>query len=296
MKKEYDFTNGEQVYKLIIKSIFDDFDSFFIEKKHEKYRYVFDKKDELKVYRSGSKSYLNIPEDTKFLDLDRDDEKVYLLFLIGHEMAHLVNKHLNYKDKNSLDSRSIEMWADFFGAKISMSILLNNGNFKQLINSDLSNMNNGIELLSYMLKKINKIYKNTNKSDKYLHSNIRLASTISGIMSYLTRDEMWRIKNFSDDSHAKIGTEWAMSISLKLSKIGTFDNILEEKNEYNIYNINLNVVKIHQEIKDGRKGYLIKGLKNYYNFILDSSYKEYKQNTLLVDKVNKICQELSIKR
>jgi hypothetical protein len=286
------------MHKQIIKAIFDDFDSFFLDVKHENYRYIFNKKHDLKVYKTGKKSYLNIPDDIKYLDIDIDEEKVYLLFLIGHEIAHLANKHLDYKDKNSFDTCSIEMWADFFGAKISMSILLNGKNFNQLVNSDLSNPNKGLELLSYMLNKINAIYKNTNGSEKYLDSNSRLSTTISGIIAYLTRDEMWRTQKFTNEDHAKIGVKWGMLINRKLFELNTFSNICkdfedkEKRAEADSGSMNLNIVDIHQKIKSGTTGYLIKGLRLKYNFILDSYYGTYRRNMLLVEEINAKYKEL----
>lgn len=280
------------MHKQIIKAIFDDFDSFFSNVKHENYRYIFNAKHDLKVYRTGKKSYLNIPEDIKYLDIDLDEEKVYLLFLIGHEIAHLANKHLDHKDKNSFDTRSIEMWADFFGAKIAMSILINGKNFNQLVNSDLSDPNKGLELLSYMLNIINEIYKNTNESEKYLDSNSRLSTTTAGIIAYLTRAEMWHTQKFTNEDHAKIGAKWGMLINRKLFELDAFSNISKDfgdkkKNaEVDSGSMNLNVVDIHQKIKSGATGYLIKGLTLKYNFILDSYYGTYRRNMLLVEEIN----------
>ena len=50
--------------------------------------------------------------------------------------------------------------------------------------------------------------------------------------------------------------------------------------------MNLNVVDIHQKIKSGATGYLIKGLTLKYNFILDSYYGTYRRNMLLVEEIN----------
>jgi len=282
----------------IVKAIFDDFHSFFINKKHAKFKFLFEKKDELKVYRTGSKSYLNIPRDIKYLNIENDAEKLYLLFLLGHEIAHLANKHLNYIDKNSFDTRTIEMWADFFGAKISMSILLHGKSFNRLLDINVSNPNEGIELIAKMLKKINAIYKNSNFSSKYLNSNNRLSTTIAGIAAFLTRAEMWATRKLTPADQAKIGASWGIALNRKLYELNIFDEFvlnLENDTELDtIKEMNINVVKIHQSIKGNNLGYIIKGLDLKHNFILESSYMEYQKNHLFSKEFNKKFQELGI--
>jgi len=282
----------------IVKAIFDDFHSFFINKKYARFKYVFEQKDELKVYRTGSKSYLNIPSDIKFLDMSDDTEKLYLLFLLGHEIAHLANKHLNYKDKNSFDTRSIEMWADFFGAKISMSILLHGKYFSNFLNTNISNANQGIELIAKMLKRINTIYQNSNHSNKYLNSNNRLSTTIAGIAAFLTRDEMWNTRKLTLADQAKIGASWGIALNRKLYELNIFDEfVVDLQNETKLNTIeemNINMVKIHQVIKGNNKGFLIKGLDLKHNFILESIYEKYQKNHLFKKEFNEQFQELGM--
>lgn len=282
----------------IAKTIFNDFHSFFVDKKHAKFKCLFENKDELKVYRTGSKSYLNIPHDIKYLDVSDDAGKLYLLFLLGHEIAHLANKHLNYVDKNSFDTRTIEMWADFFGAKISMSILLHGKSFNNMLNINVSNPNEGIELISNMLKKINTIYKNSNSSNKYLNSNDRLSTTIAGIAAFLTRDEMWSTRKLTPADHAEIGADWGIALNRKLYELKIFDEfILNLQNDTKLdamKEMNINVFKIHQAIKGNDNGYIIKGLDLKYNFILESSYVKYQKNHLFSKEFNRKFQELGM--
>lgn len=282
----------------IVKAIFNDFHSFFIDAKHAKFKFLFEKKDELKVYRTGSKSYLNIPNDIKYLDISHDAEKLYLLFLLGHEIAHLANKHLNYIDKNSFDTRTIEMWADFFGAKISMSILLYGKSFNNMLDINISNQNEGIELIAEMLKKINTIYKNSNSSNKYLNSNNRLSTTIAGIAAFLTRAEMWSTRKLTPANQAEIGANWGIALNRKLYELKIFDEFilnLENDTELDtIEEMNINVVKIHQAIKGSDNGYIIKGLDLKHNFILESSYVKYQKNHLFSKEFNKKFQEVGM--
>lgn len=282
----------------IVKAIFNDFHSFFIDTKHAKFKFLFEKNDELRVYRKGSKSYLNIPKDIKYLDISDDTSKLYLLFLLGHEIAHLANKHLNYKDKNSFDTRTIEMWADFFGAKISMSILLHGKYFNNMLNINIANPNEGIELIAEMIKKINTIYKNSNNSNKYLNSNDRLSTIIAGIAAFLTRAEMWSTRKLTPANQAEIGAKWGIALNRKLYELKIFDEfILNLQNGTELETMkemNINVVKIHQAIKGNDNGYIIKGLDLKHNFILESSYEKYQKNHLFAKEFNKQFQELGM--
>ena len=108
--------------------------------------------------------------------------------MIGYELAHLINKHLKYNDKNKFDSQTLEMWADYFGAKISMSILQNGTRFQKMLTLDFQNPNIGLETIFQALIMLNQnIYINTNSSNKYLNSNERVSTVVAGITAFFLR-------------------------------------------------------------------------------------------------------------
>ncbi|MFD2641107.1 hypothetical protein [Pseudomonas japonica] len=45
----------------------------------------------------------------------------YCLIIAGHELAHWANAHTKHLDKDDLDSKAIEMWADFFGSRLVLT-------------------------------------------------------------------------------------------------------------------------------------------------------------------------------
>jgi len=51
------------------------------------------------------------------------DDAMFFLIIIGHELAHYVNKHLAHTDESKIDSVAIEGWADFFGARIMFTLI-----------------------------------------------------------------------------------------------------------------------------------------------------------------------------
>jgi hypothetical protein len=56
-------------------------------------------------------------------EITSEDRFFLHLLIIGHEIAHLVHKHGQYKrGENPEVDRNMEYWADFYGAKVSMAI------------------------------------------------------------------------------------------------------------------------------------------------------------------------------
>jgi hypothetical protein len=285
-------------HKQLIDNIFDDFKDFFPNKKDSKFiKYEFNHSImPMKVARTGSKSHIVISNDIEFLDIESDESKIFILFMIGHELAHLVNKHLEHKDRDKFDSQTLEMWADYFGAKISMSIFQNGTRFNKMLNSNFKDANIGLEIIFRALTMMkDKIYMNTNSSNKYLNNNVRMSAIIAGISSFLTRKEM--IVNFkiSENQHAKIGSNWGIAINKKIHDLGMWDKLYtidvldttDITEEYsNIKLLVQNVCDIHNKLK-GKNRKLIKGLDFYHSYILDTSYEDFKPNQKLIDEFNK---------
>jgi hypothetical protein len=51
------------------------------------------------------------------------DTFFFHLLILGHEIAHLVHRHLHAKDLDKADNRALEFWADFYGAKVMMVLV-----------------------------------------------------------------------------------------------------------------------------------------------------------------------------
>ncbi len=286
------------MYKKLINNIFSDFKDFFITKKHAqfiKYRIIEDMSLPMKVYRTGSKSYIAISSSIKYLEINEDSSKIYVLFMIGHELAHLVNRHLEYNDKNNFDSQTLEMWADYFGTKISMSILQNGTKFNKMLTCNFKNANSGLEIIFDALIMLNNnIYKNTNSSSKYLNSNERISTVIAAIAAFLTRKEMIVNRKLSQKEHADIGCGWGMAVNRKFYELGMFDKLFDTRiknDEIDISLITKNVLIIHNQLKQ-QNWQIVKGLDFYHSYILDSSYEVAKPNQLMIDKFNKTLDDM----
>lgn len=280
------------MHSQLINNIFNDFKDFFPNRKDSKFiKYRLDSSSKpMKVVRTGSKSYIVISNDISYVDISSDVSKIYILFMIGHELAHLVNKHLEYNDKNQFDSQTLEMWADYFGVKISMSILQNGTRFNKMLNSNFNDVNIGLEIIFNALCMMkNNIYMNTNSSNKYLNSNDRMSTVIAAIAAFLTRKEM--IVNFkmSEAQHAKIGSDWGIAINRKLYDLEMINKLYTvgtTEKDTDIKALVQNVFYIHNYLKQKNRQ-LLKGLDLQHSYILDTSYEMHKPNQKMIDEFNK---------
>jgi hypothetical protein len=285
------------MHKELIDSIFSDFKDFFINEKYAqfiKYRFIENMNIPMKVYRTKSKSYIGISSNIEMLDINDDISKIFILFMIGHELAHLVNKHLEYNDKNNFDSQTLEMWADYFGTKIAMSILQNGTKFNKMLTANFKDANIGLEIIFNALVSLNKtLYINTNSSTKYLNSNERISTVVAAIAAFLTRKEIILNFKFSEKEHADIGYGWGMAINRKLYDLDMFDKlyITTKKDDVDIVNLTKNVLIIHSQLKEKNKQ-IIKGLDFKHSYILDTSYEVAKPNQMMINKFNKKFDEI----
>ncbi|MFJ4452633.1 hypothetical protein ACIP1G_01885 [Pseudomonas sp. NPDC089392] len=58
----------------------------------------------------------------------------YCLIIAGHELAHWANAHTKHLDKDDLDSKAIEMWADFFGTRLVFTAVARCPHLRVIIN------------------------------------------------------------------------------------------------------------------------------------------------------------------
>lgn len=69
-------------------------------------------------------SYIVIPREMAEDVISTPERLLFHLLMMGHEIAHLVHRHLDGASSQSDDDyRSLELWADFYGAKVAMTLL-----------------------------------------------------------------------------------------------------------------------------------------------------------------------------
>lgn len=288
-------------HEKLIEDIFEDFYSFFKERKDGVFDYAFVAGRGLGVSSKNGKVSLNIPVDIKYLDIEEEDAKLYILFLLSHELAHLVNKHMEHEDREKLDSQALEMWADFFGAKIAMSILTDGTHFKKHLSTPYKDRDGTLANIFKALSRAYPVFKSGDETGKYLLARERISTIIAGICAYLTRKNMVVAKSFSLEAHAEMGVGWGYTVNTELIKSELIKEMGEDmkKSETggleDVSRLVKHNVNIHKSIKGKDMGQLIKGLKLPYTFILDSSYESAEPNNKLIKKSKKMFKKLGLK-
>lgn len=120
---------------------------------------------------------------SEILDADRLH---FSLLVICHELAHYLHKHNEHRDENNLETRSIEDWADFFGAKIMMSVITFGKKTREIYESFSENSNSGnrINSMGNALALLAATFYNIN-SEKYSNRLSRVGFSVAGINSFL---------------------------------------------------------------------------------------------------------------
>ena len=101
-----------------------DFSLFFLPWCPYEVRVSFGPVHAAKVRKDGKGSYIVIPNVMAQDVITTPERLLFHLLMIGHEIAHLVHRHLDDASEQSADDyRSLELWADFYGAKVAMALL-----------------------------------------------------------------------------------------------------------------------------------------------------------------------------
>lgn len=110
----------------IIKAALWDMKSFFVKGKAPKFNVDLGTRS-MRGHASftgkGNKSKLSFSKDFCSFQVNTIDDYSLVLMIVSHELAHYMHQHNEHVDVESFDTKSIEAWADFFGAKVMMSLL-----------------------------------------------------------------------------------------------------------------------------------------------------------------------------
>lgn len=76
------------------------------------------------VCKDKTGSYIKIPREMADDEVTTPARLLFHLLMIGHEIGHLTHRHLEGANAQSDEEyRSLELWADFYGAKVAMAVL-----------------------------------------------------------------------------------------------------------------------------------------------------------------------------
>ncbi|WP_267382198.1 MULTISPECIES: hypothetical protein [unclassified Sphingomonas] len=75
------------------------------------------------IRRRGDDVWIALPTDMAREQITDAARMFFHLIILGHEIAHLVHRHLYAGQQETEDYRALEYWADFYGAKVMMTLV-----------------------------------------------------------------------------------------------------------------------------------------------------------------------------
>lgn len=111
--------NGETLARAVAA----DFENFFLPWEPMKVRISVEPAWHPCIRGVGDEARIVITPDMGAELIEDADTFFFHLLILGHEIAHLVHRHLHAKDVEQADDRALEFWADFYGAKVLMVLV-----------------------------------------------------------------------------------------------------------------------------------------------------------------------------
>lgn len=175
----------------------------------------------------------------------------YCLIVAGHELAHWANAHTKHQDKDALDSKAIEMWADFFGTRLVFSAVARCTKLKEIISARLRtpafDLIGPEALLPEYGRALRRVYDTVfmpaGESPEYPAPIERVHICAAGVTSFFYR-------------HLGQMNEARTVIALRSVLLEPFNDLLDllEQDTLgdNITELSYRNIEIHQELKQGR--------------------------------------------
>lgn len=164
-----------------------DFESFFHRDGKVSVPIYVERVHSARVRGTGPNSRIIITPDMAKDEIDGPDRLHLHLLILGHEIAHLVHRHVQEKPPETSDIRALEYWADFYGAKVMMTLVTCGGNISPIykkyfpaerFDPALRSMGAAVGTMVETVYNINKYYPDP---------LVRVSLTTNGIMCVLRR-------------------------------------------------------------------------------------------------------------
>ena len=81
----------------------------------------------------GDDKRIKLSKDICEFEITNLVDLFYVAIIVCHEVAHYLNNHTSHIDKSSVDFTALEVWADFFGARIFITAITFGSRTQKLI-------------------------------------------------------------------------------------------------------------------------------------------------------------------
>jgi len=200
----------------------------------------------------------------------------YCLIIAGHELAHWANAHTKHLDKDALDSKAIEMWADFFGTRLVFTVVARCQNLQAIINRlrtpafDAEGADALLPAYGEALRQVHdRVFVPAGESPTYPSPNERVQICGAGVTSFFYR-------HLGGEMHQRMTI-----FALKKVLLEPFADVLdlfsrdfdwEESDELRFRNI-----EIHLGLKQGRP-LITPGIRPQFNQLVGTHYLGHSEN------------------
>ncbi|WP_193754391.1 hypothetical protein [Pseudomonas parafulva] len=202
----------------------------------------------------------------------------YCLIIAGHELAHWANTHTKHQDKDDLDSKAIEMWADFFGTRLVFSAVARCTKVKEIISGRLRTPAFDIigpdALLPEFGRALRRVYDTVfvpaDVSDKYPSPRERVQTCAAGVTSFFNR-------------HLGQMHQGRTLFALRCVLLDPFSDLLDlfqqDKAADDSEEIAFRNIEIHLGLKQGRR-LITPGIRPEFNHLAGTYYLGHEENMI----------------
>lgn len=172
---------------------------------------------------NAEKGGIAVSEDLASFEVESLESLMFLLLVLGHEAAHLLNVHGGYRDQSNEETKALEVWADFFGTKVAMVVMTIGDKVQDMVSSLPGGDKTGTRLdaIGEAIGLLATTYFETNDG-RYEPAPVRVATCLAGVMSAL--DTFWRLNGIDRDVERSISLQLrlyqAPSMKAMLARVG----------------------------------------------------------------------------
>ncbi len=210
----------------------------------------------------GDKLRVRLSRDFCSAQVSGIDDLHYFLFVVSHEIAHYLHSHNEHKDESDYDSKSVEAFADFFGARVMMTLLTYGQCFIKLYEELEFRFHSGevLNSIGCAISRLAETLFNTS-SDLYSNRITRVGHCSAGITSFL------------DKQFSSINVQRSVDVLTRIYTAGNLPTIFKlEAEQFNMDpNLILRSDEIHKNIQGIDLG-ITKGVKPIFAIFIGTSY------------------------
>lgn len=135
----------------------------------------------------GPKRWIAISRDMADHEIATPATFLFHLLILGHEIAHVVHEHVYAGQQEARDHSALEFWADFYGAKVAMTLITFDTRICESFSRYLRSASENKKRLTYLAEAVDMMIAGNvyNSHPKYPPPLVRAGLINNGVTSFL---------------------------------------------------------------------------------------------------------------